>query len=58
VIERHLLRAFEDIIPDELTAEQLQHLVKLDRETMTKLSETKARLDTITKALGILGDIY
>jgi hypothetical protein len=52
------MRNFEEIIPDELTPEQLQHLVKLDRETMTKLAETKARLDTITKALEVLGDIY
>jgi hypothetical protein len=54
VIERHLLRKFEDVIPDELTQSQLQRLVKLDKGTIARMTEAKTKLDTIRQALGVI----
>jgi hypothetical protein len=58
VIERHFLRDFEEIIPDDLKTAQIQKLVKLDKATKIKLDKTKAELDTIKQALQVFGDIY
>jgi hypothetical protein len=54
VIERHLLRNFENVIPDELTQSQLQRLVKLDKGKIANIDEAKAKLETIKKALEVI----
>lgn len=59
VIERHLLRQFEEIVPDEheLEISHLEELVKLNGPMEGRKTEIRERLATIEESLKALDDL-
>lgn len=59
VIERHLLRDFEEVIPDdhELDDDRLKSLVRLDARTEKRKEEINQRLSIIEDSLKALDEL-